>query len=167
MQRRPDPAVVTLRLNGQEHRFAVEPRVTLLEAIRDLAGLTGTKAGCDKGDCGACTVLRDGEPVLSCLTLAVEADGAEITTIEGLANGPGLHPVQEAFDATGALQCGFCSPGMILSSAALLAKNPKPSREEIRSALSGNLCRCTGYTKIVDAVEKAACAGCPEKEPRR
>lgn len=144
-----------LTVNGDHHQVAVEPRATLLELLRYELKQTGSKQGCDKGDCGACTVWVDGRPVLSCLTLALECQGASVTTIEGLANGPEAHPVQEAFDACGALQCGFCQPGMMMSAAALLEKEAKPSRESIRAALAGNLCRCTGYKQIFDAVEVA------------
>ncbi|MBM4366315.1 MAG: molybdopterin-dependent oxidoreductase [Deltaproteobacteria bacterium] len=144
-----------LRVNGDELALAVPEHWTLLEALRYAAGLTGTKQGCDKGDCGACTVLVDGQPVLSCLTLAHDVRG-EVTTIEGLATPEGPDPVQRAFDVSGALQCGFCQPGMILSARALLSRQPNPSGAEIREALSGNLCRCTGYTKIFEAVRLAA-----------
>jgi len=119
-------------------------------------GLTGSKQGCDKGDCGACTVVVDGEPVLSCISLALAFEGREITTIEGVSEGGKPHPLQDAFDLTGAAQCGFCTPGILMSASALLRKNPSPSRDEIAQALSGNLCRCTGYTKIFEAVERAA-----------
>ncbi|MFZ5468762.1 MAG: (2Fe-2S)-binding protein [Myxococcota bacterium] len=153
---RPDKVLISLEVNGDRHQVAVEPRATLLETLRYTLGLTGSKQGCDKGDCGACTVLIDGRPVLSCLCLAVEHVGRRITTIEGLAQGAKVHPVQDAFDVCGALQCGFCQPGMMLSAAALLEKNPKPAREEIQEALSGNLCRCTGYKQILDAVEVAS-----------
>jgi aerobic-type carbon monoxide dehydrogenase small subunit (CoxS/CutS family) len=153
---RPSKILISLEVNGDQHQVAVEPRTTLLEALRYVVGLTGSKQGCDKGDCGACTVLRNGAAVLSCISLAVEAQGDRITTIEGLANGGKVHPVQDAFDLCGALQCGFCQSGMMISAAALLARNPKPTREEIKEALSGNLCRCTGYTKILDAVEVAS-----------
>ncbi len=153
---------VALSVNGDRVEVAVPPHWTLLEALRYKLGLTGTKQGCDKGDCGACTVLIDGEPVQSCVTLAVLAQGHEITTIEGLmpahraAGGEGPDPIQDAFDRSGALQCGFCQPGMMLSAKALLEKNPSPTRQEIREALSGNLCRCTGYVQIIDAVELCA-----------
>ena len=143
-------------MNSDLHEVAVEPRATLLEAIRYTLKLTGSKQGCDKGDCGACTVLIDGRPTLSCISLAVEGQGRKITTIEGLANGNHAHPVQDAFDVCGALQCGFCQSGMMLSAAALLEQNPRPSRDDIKEALSGNLCRCTGYTQILDAVEVAS-----------
>jgi len=146
-----------ITINGDEHHLLVDTRRTLLEVIRDEIGLTGTKNGCAQGECGACTVLLDGEPVSSCLTLAHEADGCEVVTIEGLAQGGKLHPVQEAFIAQGAIQCGFCTPGMILSTVALLERNPAPTREEVLAGLRGNLCRCTGYVKILDAVEAAQC----------
>ncbi len=153
---RPDKLLVDLSVNGDPHQIAVEPRATLLEALRYTLRLTGSKQGCDMGDCGACTVLVDGKPTLSCLSLAVEAQRHEVTTIEGLAKNGCMHPVQDAFDLCGALQCGFCQSGMMLSASALLEKNPKPNREEIKVALSGNLCRCTGYTQILDAVEVAS-----------
>jgi carbon-monoxide dehydrogenase small subunit len=129
---------------------------SLLEALRYGLGLTGSKQGCDKGDCGACTVLLDGEPVLSCITPALEADGRAVTTVEGLAGRAGLHPLQEQFERFGAAQCGFCTPGILMSAHALLLHEPSPSRADVKDALSGNLCRCTGYTKILDAVEAAA-----------
>ncbi|MBL8953170.1 MAG: (2Fe-2S)-binding protein [Myxococcaceae bacterium] len=153
---RPSKQLVRLDVNQDVHDVAVEPRTTLLEAIRYALRLTGSKQGCDKGDCGACTVLVDGRPVLSCISLAVEGQGRKITTIEGLADGNHAHPVQDAFDVCGALQCGFCQSGMMLSAAALLEQNPRPSRDAIKEALSGNLCRCTGYTQILDAVEVAS-----------
>lgn len=148
--------VLPLRVNGEPAEAAVPAHWTLLEALRYGLGLTGTKQGCDKGDCGACTVLVDGKPVLSCITLAGAACGHEVTTIEGVGSPAGPDPVQRAFDVCGALQCGFCQPGMILSAKALLARSPDPSDDEIRDALSGNLCRCTGYTKIFEAVRVAA-----------
>ncbi len=154
--------LLSLKINGDELSLAAPDHWTLLEVLRYSLGLTGTKQGCDKGDCGACTVLVDGEPVISCLLLAGESEGREIQTIEGLApahrrcGGEGADPVQEAFDACGALQCGFCQPGMILSAKALLASTPFPTREEVTAALGGNLCRCTGYTQIVQAVLKVA-----------
>ncbi len=147
------------RVNGDPVEVGVRDRETLLEVLRGRLGLTGTKQGCDVGDCGSCTVLLDGEPVLSCLTLAADVEGREVLTIEGLARGDGLHPLQQAFLDAGAVQCGYCTPGMILTAKALLDRNPRPSRGEIRTALSGNLCRCTGYRKIVDAVELAARRG--------
>ena len=144
---------IRLKINGKSHEVLVKASETLLDVIRDRIGLTGTKKGCDVGDCGSCTVLIDGVPVSSCLVLAVDARDKEITTIEGLANGENLHPIQKVFVEHGAVQCGFCTPAMILAAKALLDENPRPSREEIRDALSGNLCRCTGYQKIVDAIE--------------
>lgn len=129
--------------------------MTLLEALRERLGLTGTKRGCDMGQCGACTVLLDGQPVRSCLTLAIDAQGQEITTIEGLARNGELHPLQRAFHEHGAIQCGFCTPGMILTARALLAENPTPTVREIKQAISGNLCRCTGYVKIIEAITTA------------
>lgn len=151
-------ALITLSVNGQTHEVAAAQHHTLCEVLRYQLDLTGTKQGCDKGDCGACTVLVDGAPVLSCLTMACAVDG-EVTTIEGLSQGGTLDPVQDAFDACGALQCGFCQPGMMLSARALLDEKPAPSIDEIRDALSGNLCRCTGYTKILEAVLLAAAGG--------
>lgn len=153
--------VLGLNVNGERVDVAVPDHWTLAEVLRQRLGLTGTKQGCDKGDCGACTVLVDGEPVLSCLMLAVLAEGREITTIEGL-GGARPDPVQDAFDRTGALQCGFCQPAMILSARSLLDRNPKPSESEVREALSGNLCRCTGYRQIIQAVLLAA-AEAPEE----
>jgi aerobic-type carbon monoxide dehydrogenase small subunit (CoxS/CutS family) len=153
---RPDKVLLGLEVNGELSEVAVEPRATLLEALRYVLKLTGTKQGCDKGDCGACTVLMDGRPILSCITLASAGRGRKITTIEGLSRNGRVHPVQDAFDLCGALQCGFCQPGMMLSAAALLEENPTPTRSEIAHALSGNLCRCTGYTKIFEAVEVAS-----------
>lgn len=159
----PRPVLVRLHVNGEERAAAVAPQATLLEALRYALGLTGSKQGCDKGDCGACTVLAKargapgrGEPILSCLTLAQDAEDLEIVTIEGLAGPQGLDPVQRAFADCGALQCGFCQPGMMLSARALLDKEPRPSLPQIQDALSGNLCRCTGYTKIYEAVQVAA-----------
>jgi 2-isopropylmalate synthase len=153
-----ETAIVPCRLhvNGDLRECAVEPATTLLEALRVALGLTGSKQGCDKGDCGACTVLLDGEPVLSCITLALACEGREVTTVEALAAPGRPHPLQDAFDRTGGAQCGFCTPGMLMSAVALLRRDPSPSRETIAQALSGNLCRCTGYTKILEAVELAA-----------
>jgi carbon-monoxide dehydrogenase small subunit len=143
---------IELKVNGDIYEVDVEPRRTLLEVLRENLGLTGTKQGCDDGNCGTCTVLVDGEPLNSCLLLAVEAQGKEILTIEGLAQGGELHPVQRAFVEHGAIQCGFCTPGMILSAKALLDRDPHPSEAEVKRALSGNFCRCTGYAKIIEAV---------------
>lgn len=143
---------VSLTVNGEVYEVAVEPWWTLLEVLREKLYLTGAKRGCDRGDCGACTVLIDGKAKLSCLTLAVKAQGKEILTIEGLARDEELHPIQRAFVEQGAVQCGFCTPGMVLAAKALLDRNPTPSEEEVREGLSGNLCRCTGYTKIIEAV---------------
>ncbi|MHC4470004.1 MAG: (2Fe-2S)-binding protein [Planctomycetota bacterium] len=148
--------LLSLKVNGVRRTFAVRPSATLLEVLREETGLTGTKRGCDHGDCGACTVLVDGEPRLACITLALAVRGRRIDTVEGIARGQDLHPLQDAFDRLGAVQCGFCTPAMLLSAGALLNENPEPSREEIRHALAGNLCRCTGYQKIVDAVAAAA-----------
>jgi aerobic carbon-monoxide dehydrogenase small subunit len=143
-------------LNGDFTETGVRDGETLLEVLRNRLGLTGTKQGCDQGECGSCTVLLDGRPVLSCLTLAVCVQNRQVTTIEGLAAGSKLHPVQRAFHQAGAIQCGFCTPGMVLTAKALLDQNPRPTREDIKEALSGNLCRCTGYKKIIEAVEGAA-----------
>ncbi len=140
---------VKLTVNGKLYELSVLPWETLVEIIRDDLGLTGTKEGCGLGECGACTVIMDGRAVNSCLVLAAEADGKQITTIEGLVDGDKLHPIQQAFVDHGGLQCGFCTPGMIMSAKALLDENPTPSEEEIRKAIAGNLCRCTGYTKII------------------
>lgn len=148
---------ITLKVNGDQYDLAVDPWRSLNDILREDLNLTGTKLGCGTGDCGACTVLMDGRSVSSCLTLAVEADGKAITTVEGLApSGDRLHPVQEAFIEAGAIQCGFCTPGMELSALHLLRRNPAPREAEVRAALSGNLCRCTGYNKIVQAVLAAA-----------
>src|SRR5690606_1970867 len=149
-------AIVTLDVNGDRRQVGVPAHFTLLETLRYVLGLTGSKQGCDKGDCGACTVLLDGEPILSCLTPVWEAEGRDVTTVEGLARAGEPHPLQAAFGEHGAAQCGFCTPGILMSAHALLQRNPSPTRQEIREALAGNLCRCTGYTKILDAVELAA-----------
>jgi len=146
-----------IRVNGDDYHLLVDTHRTLLEVIRDEIGLTGTKNGCGQGECGACTVLLDGEPVNSCLVLAHEAEGQDVLTIEGLGSGDTLHPVQRAFVETGAIQCGYCTPGMVLTAKALLDHNPSPTRAEILGGLKGNLCRCTGYVKIVEAVEAASC----------
>ncbi len=148
--------LIELRVNGEIHQVAVPVYKTLLEVLREDLLLTGTKHGCEVGECGTCTVLVDGQPVLSCLVLPIEVRGREITTIEGLARHGQLHPLQVAFARWGAAQCGYCIPGILLTAAALLEENPGPSREQIRQALSGNLCRCTGYIKILEAVEEAA-----------
>jgi carbon-monoxide dehydrogenase small subunit len=147
--------LVSLNVNGQSYDLALAPHRTLLDVLREDVGLTGTKRGCDGGDCGACTVLIDGAPITSCMMLAVDAQGKPITTIEGLAANGKLHPLQRAFIDHGALQCGFCTPGMILTAKYLLDENPHLTDEEIRAGLAGNLCRCTGYLQILDAV--AAC----------
>jgi len=147
---------ITLRINGIEHSREVEPRLLLVHFLRDVLGLTGTHIGCDTSSCGACTVMLDNMAVKSCTVLAVQADGADLLTIEGLAQGDRLHPLQEAFWECHGLQCGFCTPGMILSAYQLLLRNPKPSEPEIRHAIDGNLCRCTGYEHIVDSVQYAA-----------
>ena len=149
-------ALIEIIVNGDRRPVSVPAHYTLLEALRYGLGLTGSKQGCDKGDCGACTVLLDGVPILSCITPVQEADGHEVMTVEGLASAAGLHPLQDAFDRFGAAQCGFCTPGILMSAYALLESNPNPTRTEIKEALAGNLCRCTGYTKILDAVEDAA-----------
>jgi len=148
--------VISLKINGQDYEIIGRPNLTLLDAMRDSLELTGTKRGCDQGACGSCTVLVDQRPVLACLTLAVDVEGARISTIEDLSRNGELHPLQQAFIDHGAIQCGFCTPGVILSAKALLDANPRPSEEEIRIALSGNLCRCTGYAKIITAVRAAA-----------
>jgi carbon-monoxide dehydrogenase small subunit len=151
--------LLRLRVNGEAHIVAAEPHHTLLEVLREELQLTGTKHGCELGECGACTVLVDGVPVLSCLTLPAQLDdGAEVTTVEGLATGATLHPLQTAFAEEGAAQCGYCTPGMLMAAKALLDANPRPSRDEIAHAISGNLCRCTGYTAIYEAIESAATA---------
>ena len=148
--------IISLEVNGDRRTVGVPAHYTLLEALRYVMGLTGSKQGCDKGDCGACTVLLDGAPVLSCITPVWEAEGKAVLTVEGIAAPGQLHPLQEAFELNGAAQCGFCTPGILMSAYALLQRNPRPTRAEIKEALSGNLCRCTGYTKIYDAVEMAA-----------
>jgi carbon-monoxide dehydrogenase small subunit len=147
--------VITLNINGRKHEPALQPNVTLLTALRSL-GYTGVKNGCDKGDCGACAVLLDGKAVNSCLVLAWQADGAEIVTNSGLGTLEDPHPLQEAFADTGATQCGYCTPGMIISAKALLDRNPSPTEEEIREAIAGNLCRCTGYAQIIEAIRRAS-----------
>lgn len=148
--------LITLKVNDRQWDLAVEPNRTLLDVLRNDLELTGTKKGCDLGECGSCTVILNGKPVNACLVLAIQANGTEILTIEGLRPSQGLHPLQQAFVEKGAIQCGFCTPGMILSASSLLKQNSNPSEEEIRAALSGNLCRCTGYQKIVEAVQSVA-----------
>jgi carbon-monoxide dehydrogenase small subunit len=145
-----------MNVNGQKYDVSVEPRKTLLSVLRDQLHLTGTKEGCSTGDCGACTIIMDGATYTSCLVLGVEADGRDITTVEGIAEEGKLHPVQESFVKKGGLQCGFCTAGLIVSSAVLLDENPDPSEDDVMTALAGNLCRCTGYTKITEAVRDAS-----------
>lgn len=153
-----EPELVSIEVfvNGIKYKRTIRPSMTLLDFLREELGLKGTKRGCDSGQCGACTILMNGEPVDACLVLAVQADCKEILTIEGLSSGGKLHPLQEAFVEEGAVQCGFCTPGIILSAKALLDGKKDPSEQEIREALSGNLCRCTGYVRIIKAVQKAA-----------
>jgi carbon-monoxide dehydrogenase small subunit len=146
----------TITINGRKREFDVPPSTLLLNLLRDDLGLTGAKYGCGIGECGACTVHLDGEPVLGCMTLAVDCDGKSVETIEGLSDGKELHPIQQAYLDEGAVQCGFCTPGFIMTTKALLEENPEPSESEIRNYLKGNLCRCTGYVNIVKAVQKAA-----------
>lgn len=146
---------IKFTVNGESYEILVRPEQTLLDVLRRELKIMGTKKGCDTGDCGACTVLLDGTAVNSCLVLAVEVDGCQVMTIEGLADGPELHPIQKSFVEHGAIQCGFCTPGMVLAAKALLDENPNPTEEEIKHALAGNLCRCTGYAKIIDAVTAA------------
>ena len=155
--RRPLPAAhLRMRVNGEEVEVSFAPYKTLLEVLREDLGLTGTKHGCELGECGACAVLVDGKPQLSCLTLALECEGRSIETIEGLAQGTKLHPLQAAFADLGGSQCGYCTPGVIMTAKALLEAEPNPSRERIKEAVAGNLCRCTGYIQIVEAIEEAA-----------
>ncbi len=156
---------VTLQVNGDNYELFIEPKKTLLEVLREDIGLTGTKEVCDLGSCGACTVLLDNKLMLSCLTLAVASKGKEITTIEGLANGEELHPLQNSFIERGAIQCGMCTPGFILAGKSLLDENPHPTELEVREAISGNLCRCTGYVKVVEAI--MAIPGGDEKQKER
>ncbi|MGM0394798.1 MAG: (2Fe-2S)-binding protein [Thermodesulfobacteriota bacterium] len=155
---------MTLTVNGKKQILAVKPNDTLLEVVRDYLDLTGSKEGCGEGVCGSCTVLLNGHPVRACLTLALEADECAVTTVEGLADGDKLSPLQQSFIDHGAVQCGFCTPGMLMSATALFKEQPSPDRKAVRKALSGNICRCTGYAKIVDAVEHAArpAPGCPD-----
>jgi carbon-monoxide dehydrogenase small subunit len=149
---------ITVKVNGTDRSAEVEPRLLLVHFLREQLGLTGTHVGCDTSGCGACTVLLDGTPIKSCTYLAVQADGRAVETVEGLMNGGALDPIQEAFKQEHGLQCGFCTPGMMLTAKALLASNPKPSEEDVRWAISGNVCRCTGYMNIVKAVQAAAAA---------
>jgi carbon-monoxide dehydrogenase small subunit len=147
---------IELNVNGDTYQLTIETHRTLLEVIREEIGLTGTKEMCNKGDCGGCTVLMDGNPVLSCSTLAVEAVGTQITTIEGISDGLNPHPIQEAFVEKGAVQCGYCTPGFIMSAKALLDKNPNPTEAEIKDGISNNICRCTGYVQILESIDAAA-----------
>ncbi|VTU23245.1 Nicotinate dehydrogenase small FeS subunit [Variovorax sp. PBS-H4] len=160
---------VSFTVNGEAREIAVATNRSLLDALRNEAALTGTKKGCDVGECGSCTILMDGRPVNACLVLALEADGSEITTVEGLQAADGTpHPLQECFMQCGAAQCGFCTPGILVAAKALLDENPKPSVDEIRFAIAGNICRCTGYTKIIDAISLAArSGGCEERRNRQ
>jgi len=153
---KPEKAQIRLRVNGEPVEVAFAPHKTLLEVLREDLALTGTKHGCELGECGCCAVLVDGRPVLSCLALGVALEGREVTTVEGMAEGAKLHPLQEAFAEVGAAQCGYCTPGFLLTARALLEETPEPSRERIKQALAGNICRCTGYIKIFEAVELAA-----------
>lgn len=155
----PVPVPITVSVNGRPHRHEVEPRLLLVHYLRDVLGLTGTNVGCDTSSCGSCTVHLDGGAVKSCTVLAVQADGAEVTTIEGVSAGGDLHPVQEAFHRHHGLQCGFCTPGMVMAAVALLERHPQPEPDEVRRALKGNLCRCTGYHNIVEAVVAAGRLG--------
>ena len=150
---------VEIKINGEVHELEVEPRTTLVKVIREILGLTGTKCGCERGECGSCTVLMNGLPVNSCLVLAVEAEGADILTIEGLSRGDSLHVLQRNFIEGGAIQCGFCTPGMIMTAKALLDTNPRPTEEDVRQGIAGNFCRCTGYEKIVRGILSSA-VGC-------
>jgi len=156
--------IIELSVNGESVEFAVEPQETLVEVLRDHLGLTGTKEACGTGECGSCTVLIEGKPILSCLTLAIDCCDKDIVTIEGIAEGDQVSPVQQAFLDSGAIQCGFCTPGMVLSSEVLLKENPNPQEKDIYKALEGNLCRCTGYNKIIEAVYKASKQMVPEQE---
>ena len=164
----PGKTLATFRVNGERHEVAFLPHKTLLEVLREEMALTGTKHGCELGECGACTVQIGGTPVLSCLVLAIEAVGKEVRTVEGLANGPELCELQHAFADLGAAQCGYCTPGILMTADALLAENDTPTREQIKESLAGNLCRCTGYIKIFEAVELAAARRRGEKaEPSK
>ena len=156
IERDVERVLVALDVNGEQSQLLVPVHKTLLEVLREDMGLTGTKHGCELGECGTCTVLVDGRPQLSCLVLPAQVEGRKVTTVEGLATGSELHPLQRSFAELGAAQCGYCTPGILLAASALLEENPKPSRDEIKEALAGNLCRCTGYVKILEAVELAA-----------
>jgi aerobic-type carbon monoxide dehydrogenase small subunit (CoxS/CutS family) len=147
---------LTMQLNGEEVTLAIEPDALLVDVLRQQLGLTGTKEACSEGECGACTVLLDGQPVTSCLVPALKAQGREVCTVEGLASDGELHPLQKSFIEHGAVQCGYCTPGMLMSAKALLDRNPHPTEQEIKEAISGNLCRCTGYVKIVEAIKAAS-----------
>lgn len=149
-------ATLRMKVNGKDVEVVVKPTWTLLRVLREELRLTGTKKGCEQGDCGACTIIMDGKPINSCLVLALQAQGKEITTVEGLGTPEVLHPLQESFVKNGAVQCGFCTPGMLMSASALIQENPKPTLEEIKRGISGNLCRCTGYRKIIKAIQEAA-----------
>ena len=155
-KRKPEKAHINLHVNGEPVEVAFAPHKTLLEVLREDLGLTGTKHGCELGECGCCAVLVDGRPVLSCLALGIAVEGHEVATVEGMAEGNKLHPLQAAFADLGAAQCGYCTPGMLLTAKALLEQVPRPSRDQIKAALAGNICRCTGYTKIFESVELAA-----------
>ncbi len=150
---------ITLEINGQSETLQVPANMTLLHALRENLGLTGTKNGCEAGECGACTVIVDGEPINACLTLAVELEGSKVTTVEGLAEDGKLTPLQQAFADLNAVQCGYCTPGVLMAATALLERNPEPTQEDIQEALVGNLCRCTGYQRIIDAVQEASRVG--------
>ncbi len=156
MEEKQEKHEITLEVNGEERNLSVKPETLLVHALREELGYTGPKVGCESSLCGACTVHVDGEPIKSCTMLAVRADGAEITTVEGLSDGEEFHPLQESFQQEHGLQCGYCTPGMLMTATSLLEENPDPSREEIRESIDGNLCRCTGYQNIVNAVESAA-----------
>ena len=159
--------ILKMTVNGVQRTILVEPWYSLLDTLRDELHLTGTKKGCDEGDCGACTVLLNGEPVTSCLVLAHSARDADVTTVEGLASGGALHPVQRSFAENGGLQCGYCTPGLIMATVGLLNETPDPTEEEIKLALGGNLCRCTGYTKVIEAVQAAVAAHSHEPEDKQ
>ena len=151
-----DKVTIRFTLNGEDQELEVSSRITLLDLLREELNLTGTKRGCEIGECGACTVILNGEPVNSCLVLAPQVDGSEIWTIEGLSRLDEIHPIQKAFVEAGAVHCGFCTPGMVMSAKALLDKNPEPTKQDIKLAISGNLCRCTGYKQIIDAIKLAS-----------